>query len=65
MSDALPLLHIQTPTHGIAWIERYLQEELALRNANTVEAYQRVLQDFAAWLAPPNPVAVDSFCHRP
>ena len=51
MPDALPLLHIPTPTYGIAWIERYLQEELALRNANTVEAYQRVLQDFAAWLA--------------
>ena len=51
MPDALPLLHVPTPTHGIAWIERYLQEELALRNASTVEAYQRVLRDFAAWLA--------------
>ena len=51
MPDALPLLHMPTPTHGMAWIECYLQEELAARNANTVEAYQRVLQDFAAWLA--------------
>src|SRR5215467_10414830 len=51
MPDVLPLLPMPTPTHGSAWIDRYLQEELALRNANTVEAYQRVLQDFASWLA--------------
>ena len=51
MSDAFPLLHVPTHTRGIARIERYLQEKLALRNAKTVEAYQCVLQDFAAWLA--------------
>ncbi len=51
MYDAIPLLHVPTHTRGIAWIERYLQEELAVRNAKTVDAYERVLQDFAAWLA--------------
>src|SRR5579884_2390857 len=39
------------PGKASPWIERYLQEELAARDAKTVAAYERVLRDFATWLA--------------
>ncbi len=50
MQDAAPLIHFPTPLQSNDWIERYLQEELAVRNPKTIDAYQRILTDFATWL---------------
>lgn len=44
-------LHAFHDRDGADWVERYLAEVLAGKDARTVDAYRRVLVDFSTWLA--------------
>ena len=56
MEEAARILHFPTgeqendQPEASPWITRYINERLALKNAQTTDAYGRILRDFADWL---------------